>query len=153
MHTKPLVRWHRLHHTSRTPTVWSNDNFTLIDSFSVQSFFLILPIFVPVPPLVLVAFRLYDQTRGMIGHSGHEYVDGIWARWPWPLVCTLHHDDHHALWRYNFANQFTWWDRLFGTLDPQYDAKVRAFARRARTSGPDNSDDASWAMNAGRERG
>ena len=34
--------------------------------------------------------------------------------------------------RVNFATHYSFWDRLFGTNDPSYDAKIDALARRAR---------------------
>lgn len=125
MHTKPLYRWHKTHHLSVTPTVWNNDSFSLPDALSIQSFFIVLPFILPIPPLALIGLRLFDQTKGMIGHSGYEHFAGRLARWPFPLVATVHHDQHHQRFIYNFANQFTWWDRLFGTLDPAYDEQVR----------------------------
>ena len=125
MHTKPLYRWHKTHHLSVTPTVWNNDSFSVPDALSVQSFFILLPFVLPIPTAALIALRLFDQTKGMIGHSGYEHFAGRLARWPFPLVATVHHDQHHQRFTYNFANQFTWWDRLFGTLDPSYDEQVR----------------------------
>jgi sterol desaturase/sphingolipid hydroxylase (fatty acid hydroxylase superfamily) len=123
-----------------TPTVWNNDSFSIPDALSVQSFFLVLPFLLPIPPAVLVFCRLFDQTKGMIGHSGFEYFGNATARWPLPLVATLHHDYHHQHFTVNFANQFTIWDRLFGTLDPKYDERVRQMARRsARDEGADAS--------------
>lgn len=125
MHTKPLYRFHKVHHANVTPIVWSNDSFSVVDAVSVQSFFLVLPFILPIPPAVLVFCRLFDQTKGMIGHSGYEHFAGRIARKPFPLVATVHHDMHHQRFTVNFANQFTLWDRLFGTLDPDYDALVK----------------------------
>lgn len=130
MHWKPLYRHHKLHHASVTPIVWSNDSFSVLDALSVQSFFLVLPFILPIPPAVLVFCRLFDQTKGMIGHSGYEHFAGRLARRPFPFVATVHHDLHHQRFTENFANQFTVWDRLFGTLSPDYDAAVERLARR-----------------------
>lgn len=129
MHWKPLYRFHKVHHASVTPTVWNNDSFAVVDALSVQSFFLVLPFLLPIPPAVLVFCRLFDQTKGMIGHSGYEHFAGRLARRPFPLVATVHHDLHHQRFTVNFANQFTLWDRLFGTLDPGYDDLVRQMSR------------------------
>lgn len=131
MHTKRLYKWHKTHHLSVTPTVWNNDSFSIPDALSVQSFFLALPFLLPIPPAVLVFCRLFDQTKGMIGHSGFEYFANATARWPLPLVATVHHDYHHQRFTVNFANQFTFWDRLFGTLDSGYDARVTEMAKRS----------------------
>ena len=76
MHTKPLYRWHKTHHLSVTPTVWNNDSFSVPDALSVQSFFILLPFILPMPTAALIALRLFDQTKGMIGHSGYEHFAG-----------------------------------------------------------------------------
>ena len=47
------------------------------------------------------------------------------------MVCVTFHDQHHAHFRYNFANFFSVWDRLCGTLDPRYDQDVRRMEQQA----------------------
>jgi sterol desaturase/sphingolipid hydroxylase (fatty acid hydroxylase superfamily) len=80
----------------------------------------------------------------MIGHSGFEYFGNATARWPLPLVATVHHDFHHQRFNVNFANQFTIWDRLFGTLDPHYDERVKQMTQRtAGSTARDDGADAS----------
>ena len=125
MHVRRFYKHHKRHHANVTPIVWSNDSFSVADALTVQSFFLILPFVLPIPPAVFIFCRLFDQTKGMIGHSGYEHFANRLSCWPFPLVATVHHDLHHQRFSVNFANQFTFWDRLFGTLDPNYDAMVR----------------------------
>jgi len=132
MHTKYLLRWHKDHHRNRTPTTWTNDHFSLPDAFSTQCFFIIMPFLIPIPPLVFVGWRLFDQARGMVGHSGYEFFDNRMARWPSPLIAVLHHDMHHQRFNVNFALQFSLWDRMFGTLDPDYDRLVAEMAADRR---------------------
>ena len=128
MHWRPLYRFHRLHHRSVAPTVWSTYSDDLIDAVVHQSYLLIAPLLLPVPPAVLIAQRLYDHVNGQIGHAGFEYFAAGTARRPWPLVCTTFHDQHHELFRCNYGNFFSVWDRLMGTIHPAYDAKVAAMA-------------------------
>ncbi|HEU0221009.1 MAG TPA: hypothetical protein VFR34_02215, partial [Paracoccaceae bacterium] len=64
-------------------------------------------------------------------HCGHEYFAGPGARAPWPGLCTLFHDQHHAHFRWNFGNSFSLWDRAMGTLHPAYDARVKELERVA----------------------
>jgi len=130
LHTKVLIRWHRVHHMSPVPSVWTNDRFTLPDVLMSQSFLFVIPFVLPIPALALVLYRLSDHIKGLIGHSGYEYAAGPFAVWPMPFVCVLHHDAHHELFRYNFGNTLSIWDRLFGTLDPEYDKKVRQIRER-----------------------
>ena len=132
MHTRAMYRFHAQHHKSIAPTPWSNNNDTIVGAFVEQSYFLLAPLVLPFPPVVLIAHKVWDQVTGMIGHAGYEFFASPSARSPWPGVCTTYHDQHHAHFHCNFANTFTLWDRLMGTLHPSYDARVEAFEAALR---------------------
>jgi sterol desaturase/sphingolipid hydroxylase (fatty acid hydroxylase superfamily) len=134
MHTRFLYRFHAHHHKSIVPTPWSNNSDTLVGAFVEQSYFLVAPFLLPIPLEVLLAHKIYDQVTGMIGHAGHEYFASGTARRPWPLLCTTFHDQHHGFFHYNFANTFSWWDRLMGTIHPSYDDTVHRFELLAQTA-------------------
>ena len=127
MHTRTFYRFHAQHHVSVAPTAWSNNNDTQIGTFFEQGYFLIAPLVFPFPALVFVLHKAWDQISGMIGHVGYEFFASPTARAPWPGVCTTYHDQHHSHFRFNFANTFTYWDRLCGTLHPDYDTRVKGF--------------------------
>ncbi len=129
MHTKLLFRFHAQHHKSIAPTPWSNNNDTFVGTFFEQVYFLIIPFVLPLPALVLIAHKIWDQVTGMIGHAGYEFFASPSAREPWPMICTTFHDQHHAFFRCNYANTFSFWDRVMGTLHPKYDDKVRYFEK------------------------
>ena len=63
----------------------------------------------------------------MIGHVGFEFMASPLSRKPWPGVSTTFHDQHHSHFKVNYANMFSVWDRLFGTLHPDYDKRVKEF--------------------------
>ncbi|MEO8530160.1 MAG: sterol desaturase family protein [Deltaproteobacteria bacterium] len=128
MHTRALYRYHKLHHRSVAPTVWSNYSDSLIDAFAMQSYYLVAPLILPIPGLVLVVHRLWDHINGQIGHSGFEYFADHTTRFPSPMVCVTFHDQHHQHFRYNYANFFSFWDRIGGTLHPRYDQVVATTA-------------------------
>lgn len=136
LHTKALIKWHRVHHMSPVPTVWTNDRFTLPDVLISQSFLWVIPFVLPIPALALLLYRLSDHIKGLVGHSGYEYAASPLAVWPMPFVCVAHHDAHHELFRYNFGNTLSIWDRLFGTLDPEYDKKVVILRERLADKQP-----------------
>lgn len=129
MHTRPLYRVHRLHHRSVAPTVWSNYSDHPVDAVVHQLFLLLAPLVLPIPPSILVAHRLIDHINGQIGHSGFEYFAGPGARLPWPGLCTAFHDDHHARFTCNYGNFLSIWDRIMGTISPDYDDRVRSLER------------------------
>lgn len=132
MHTRALYRHHIWHHRSVAPTVWSNYSDTLPDAFAMQSYYLIIPMILPIPPVVLILHRLWDHINGQIGHSGFEYFADRSTRFPSPMVCVTFHDQHHEHFRYNYANFFSFWDRVCGTLHPGYDKTVEDFGPRDR---------------------
>jgi sterol desaturase/sphingolipid hydroxylase (fatty acid hydroxylase superfamily) len=129
MHTKRMYRFHAQHHRAITPTPWSCNNDTLVGAFFEQAYFLLAPLVLPIPPAVLIAHKVYDQITCMISHCGHEYFAGPSARAPWPGLCTVFHDQHHAHFHWNFGNTFSFWDRWMGTMHPTYDRRVAELER------------------------
>lgn len=125
LHTKWFYRFHAPHHRAVAPTAWSNDAGSSVDTTVAQGFFLLASVLTPAPLVALFAHRAFDQVTGMIGHCGFEHFAGRTMRWPWPMITTIYHDQHHSSFRYNYANYFSWWDRMLGTIHPKYDAYVR----------------------------
>lgn len=132
MHTKLMYRFHAEHHRSVAPTVWSTYNDSLVDAFVMQSYYLWALFILPIPVEVFVFHRLWDHINGTIGHSGFEFWASPTTRMPSPMVCVTFHDQHHSRFRYNFANFFSFWDRLMGTIDPKYDQAVKEFEKLGR---------------------
>lgn len=130
MHTKPLYPFHRLHHQSVAPSVWSNYSDSSLDALLHQSYYWLAPILLPIPAEVLIAHRLIDHINGQIGHSGYEFFADRLSRYPSPMLCVTFHDQHHQYFNYNFANFFSIWDRLGGTIHPQYDTTVASYDQK-----------------------
>ena len=126
MHTKALYRFHSLHHQSIAPTVWSNYSDSYTDAFGMQAFYLLAPLLLPIPPVILIIHRVLDHINGQIGHSGFEFFADRLTRAPSPMLCVTFHDQHHQYFNYNFANFFSVWDRICGTIHPEYDKTVAA---------------------------
>ncbi|MEM7546872.1 MAG: sterol desaturase family protein [Pseudomonadota bacterium] len=124
LHTKRFIRFHRWHHKSIAPTVWSTDSQSVVETFMIQSFMIWAAVLLPIAPLAFVLHRLYDHINGQLGHCGYEFFADRTTRFPSPMVCTSYHDQHHELYNWNYGNYFSIWDRLHGTLHPDYDAKV-----------------------------
>jgi sterol desaturase/sphingolipid hydroxylase (fatty acid hydroxylase superfamily) len=131
LHTKLLYKYHALHHKSVAPTAWSNDSIGLVDTALSQGFYAVVVFVVPISPFILLAHRLFDQINGTFGHAGFEYFASKTSRYPSPMLCTTYHDQHHAEFRFNYANYFSFWDRVMGTISPAYDARVEAFEASA----------------------
>lgn len=134
LHSRPMFRFHRLHHTSVTPTVWTNHHETVVEALLNQLYYALIVFVLPIPWQTLVVQKIYDQISGMLGHAGYEHFASPGARAPWPLASTIFHDQHHGFFRYNFAHTFSFWDRWMGTLYPGYDAAVARFEPKPPTS-------------------
>jgi Delta7-sterol 5-desaturase len=132
IHTKVLYRRiHVWHHKSVTPTVWSNNSDTFLDDLILQSYFFFAPFFLPIPGVILIVHKIYDQITGMIGHAGYEYSAGPLSRFPFPLIGVTFHDQHHESFFYNYATHFSVWDRVMKTIHPDYDRRIQAFEKLA----------------------
>jgi Delta7-sterol 5-desaturase len=135
IHTKLFYRWvHAWHHRSKTPTVWSNNSDTFIDDVILQSYFFFALFVLPMPGVILIAHKIYDQITGMIGHSGYEYSAGYLSRFPFPFLGVTFHDQHHESFRYNYATHFSVWDRIMKTMHPDYDQKIKDFEKQSINS-------------------
>lgn len=133
-HRRLYAKIHRWHHRSITPTVWSNNSDTFLDNLFCQSYWFFAPLLLPAPTAILVLHKFYDQVTGMLGHAGYEYAPGGFSAKPSPMIGTTFHDLHHSEFHYNFATHFSVWDRLMGTLHPDYDELITDFPRQAEAS-------------------
>ena len=127
LHTRALYHYHRLHHLSLAPTPWSSYSDRALDTVFCQGFYAVAPFFLPFPPAILLMHRAFDHVNGMLGHAGFDYLASRLARWPSPTLCPLYHDLHHSGFKHNFANYFSYLDRLFGTVHPDYDRMAAEF--------------------------
>ncbi|MCW8399467.1 sterol desaturase family protein [Legionella sp. PATHC038] len=129
LHVQPLFKYvHAWHHRSRFPSTWANNSDSILDNLFLQSYWLIAFLILPFPASVLFAHKIFDQITGMMGHSGYEISGTLPLKYKF-LVAVLHHDQHHSAVKYNFATHFSWWDRITGTLHPDYDTKNKMLTR------------------------
>ncbi len=131
------VRWlyplmHRFHHRHEATNPISLFVFHPIE---VLGFGGLMIFFLAVYPMTfagLIAYLTLNVLFGTLGHSGVEPFPALVNRLPlirWVGTSTFH-AEHHEHPRYNFGFYTLLWDRLFGTLDPEYD---RRFAGEGRT--------------------
>lgn len=76
----------------------------------------------------MLLYLSWNTIFGMVGHVGVEPCPDAWARWPVlsSIGTSTFHARHHQHPRSNFGFYTTLWDRIFGTLDPDY---LPSFAR------------------------
>lgn len=135
MHHRALFRFfHRTHHLSTNPTPLTtyaiNPLEALVDSGGV----VIILFFLPKHIAAYLVFSYVNTAYAVYAHLGHEILPAHWAahrfgRW---INTSVAHNIHHARARHNFSWYFLFWDRLMGTVDPDYEAQMRARAVATR---------------------
>lgn len=131
MHTKALWRTHKWHH-SPTYMYWlAGCRATVPQQFLVGApYVLVAPILYPSPWWVYTALVIFSYLT-----VDWMHLNVTWgSKWlEWVVVTPRYHHIHHSSnpdhYELNLGNNFTFWDRLFGTyLDPDsFDRKQLAF--------------------------
>jgi Delta7-sterol 5-desaturase len=114
---------HGLHHNYHEPS--PIDLFVLnpMETLSFGSLWLILIFIYPCNIYAVAIYLTLNVFFGMIGHLSVEPFPQKWLRIPLlNLVCTsTFHFQHHQLKDFNFGFYTVLWDKLFGTLAPDYE--------------------------------
>lgn len=120
MHWRPVFKYfHLAHHRSIAPTPWAIYAFDPLEAVTQFIGIMLLVMFLPLHPLVLLAFLSYDTLVNTAGHTGYEMVPKpVSQHWFLKYFNTVtHHDSHHTNTRVNFGSFFNVWDRLMGTFE------------------------------------
>jgi hypothetical protein len=78
----------------------------------------------PASWLGMSVYLVLNVAFGTVGHVGVEPLPRAWVRWPIlrHIGTSTFHAQHHARRGTNFGFYTLVWDRLFRTLDPEYEA-------------------------------
>lgn len=133
MHRAIHISWiypyvHRVHHLSTNPSPLAALAFHPLEALVEALAVVLIVSLVPLPLPSLVAFGLLAFSFNVLGHLGYELVPprllaSRVGRW---INSSTSHNLHHRAFRYNFGLYTLIWDRFFGTIDPRYDAGLRA---------------------------
>lgn len=123
-HHPRLFKWmHYGHHRSGDPSPWTSFAFDLPEAF-IQSIFLIGLVFViPLHYFTLIAALLTMTVWAVWNHLGITILPSTFPyRWlgKW-LIGPAHHAVHHRQYTVHYGLYFTFWDKLLGTQDPQFE--------------------------------
>ena len=119
-HPKLYKTFHFEHHKSLNPTPYTAYSFNWKESMVESAYFPIVIMIVPLHPIAITNFLVQAVMINVIGHLGYEIFPKFWAKLKIFNTVT-HHQMHHQTANYNFALYFTFWDRVFGTLHPNYE--------------------------------
>lgn len=124
MHHPALFRYfHLVHHQSTNPSPWAAYAFHPLEAIvevGVVPLFLFL---MPIHKLHLALFFLFMIIYNVYGHLGYElYPKGFSrsriGRW---INTSVNHNQHHQYFKGNYGLYFLFWDRLMGTIRPDYE--------------------------------
>ena len=128
MHHRRLFRiFHRTHHLSTNPGPLTTYAIHPLEAI-VDSGANVLVLFVlPAHFLALFIFSWLNIAWAVYGHLGYELfprgMAGHWlGRW---INTSVAHNIHHERARYHYGWYTLVWDRLCGTMDPEYEARYR----------------------------
>ena len=124
MHYKPLFKFvHLVHHQSTNPSPWAAYAFHPFEAVLESGIFVLLLFIMPLNDWHLLVFFICSLMYNVYGHLGFElYPKGFSRHWFGKWVNTsVNHNMHHQYFEGNYGLYFTFWDRLMGTLRPDYD--------------------------------
>lgn len=119
MHWRPVFKYmHLTHHRSVTPTPWAIFAFSPLEAICQFLGLSLLIIFLPMCPIVILLFLMYDTAVNVGGHTGFEIIPAWMEKLPvfrW-FNTVRHHDTHHTNVRVNYGSFLNVWDRWMGTF-------------------------------------
>jgi len=127
-HTRLVFKHvHAFHHRHETTNPISLFVLHPIEVMGFGSLMIVYLVLVPTDLVGLTAYLALNVLWGTLGHSGVEPLPGGFIRAP--LLClsgtSTFHAEHHERLQYNFGFYTLLWDRVFGTLDPEYEQRFR----------------------------
>lgn len=129
MFHQPLIfKWmHYGHHRSGQPTPWSSSAFDFPEAIVQALFFVGVSFIVPLHFITLVAALITMTVWAVFTHLGFEVLPSssksYWiGRW---LIGSMHHSMHHSKYKVHYGLYFTFWDKLLGTEDPNYEKETQ----------------------------
>ncbi len=129
----PLLfkHFHSGHHYSTKPTPWTSFALDPAEALIQGLFFVIVVFFIPLHFMVLVSLLLTMTFWAVLNHLGFELFDSSFPRhWlgKWFIASTFHSIHHHK-YSMHYGLYFTFWDRLLGTYNSNYESKFDSFLK------------------------
>ncbi|MGQ4649561.1 sterol desaturase family protein [Lyngbya aestuarii] len=123
-HNRLFYKWmHYGHHRSGDSTPWTSFAFDPPEAFIQAVFFIGVVFIIPIHFITLLAVLLTMTIWAVWNHLGFEIFPSSFSRhWlgRW-LIGPTHHAIHHRRYTVHYGLYFTFWDKLFGTQDPNYE--------------------------------
>jgi lathosterol oxidase len=133
MHNKHLFKWfHLVHHQSTNPSPWAAYAFHPLEAVVEVGIVVVFMFTIPIHRSHLIFFFLMMIAYNVYGHLGYElYPKGFnrsrIGKW---INTSINHNQHHQYFKGNYGLYFLFWDRVFGTLREDYDARFEEVKSR-----------------------
>lgn len=131
-HHPSLFKWlHQGHHRSGDPTPWTSFAFDPAEALVQALFFAGVVFIVPLHFITLVVLLMTMTIWAVVTHLGFEVFPSSFphhwlGRW---FIGPTHHSIHHRKYRLHYGLYFTFWDKLLGTHDPNYEKEFDSSLR------------------------
>ena len=122
-HPRLFKLFHLIHHKSTNPTPWTAYAFHPLEAIVEAGIFVVLIFIMPVKSIHLWVFFSFMFLYNVYGHLGYELFSRRFRQTKfgrWVSTGTAHNMHHHSF-KGNYGLYFLFWDRLMGTLRPEYD--------------------------------
>ncbi|WP_219907673.1 sterol desaturase family protein [Aphanothece hegewaldii] len=123
-HHPRLFKWlHHGHHRSGDPTPWTSFAFDLPEAILQGLFFVGIVFLMPLHFITLIALLMTMTVWAVVTHLGFDpFPPSFFRHWFGKcLIGPTHHSIHHRKYRVHYGLYFTFWDKLLGTHDPNYE--------------------------------
>jgi Delta7-sterol 5-desaturase len=133
MHHPSVFKYiHLVHHQSTNPSPWAAYAFHPLEAIIEQGIVVIFYFTIPIHITHLAIFFLFSIIYNVYGHLGYElYPKGfnktIIGRW---INTSVNHNQHHQYFKGNYGLYTLIWDRIFGTVRPDYDQQFESVTNR-----------------------
>ena len=126
-HPKIFKKVHKVHHDSKTTSVWTAFSFHPIEGFCEAIAIPLLIIFLPMHVYVVIFLLSVMSVSAAINHLDIEiYPRNILGNFIGNnFIGATHHSHHHKLYKYNFGLYFTFWDKWIKTESPSFKSDFR----------------------------
>ncbi|MGB3651823.1 MAG: sterol desaturase family protein [Rivularia sp. (in: cyanobacteria)] len=121
----PLLfkKLHYGHHRSGEPTPWTSFAFDSSEAIIQALFFICIVFVLPLHYIPLITALMVMTIWAVFNHIGFElFPSSFYSNWlgKW-FIGSKHHLIHHRKYRLHYGLYFTFWDKLLGTQDPNYE--------------------------------
>lgn len=118
---------HRFHHRHETTNPISLFVLHPVEVIGFGGLMIAFLVLYPMSLGGLMGYLALNVLFGTLGHSGVEPFPSFFSRIPILrlLGTSTFHAEHHERPGYNFGFYTLFWDKLFGTLDPEYEHRFR----------------------------